>query len=329
MNKTVIITCVLIFFSLLSCTPVEVDNLDGIELTAVDVHVNYTSAKVFGTITDVVDPQRITGIEIRYGRSYDSLTETSVATYDKYNGFNADLLSLEDGCMYYYRVDIIVGKSKIVGDVMDFVTFPAGPIDLDLPSGKKWASHNVGAEIPTDAGGYYAWGEIDEKTCYAWDTYKYCVDGMSNKLTKYVSHNYWAYNGIYDGLYELMPEDDVAYNMYGVGWSIPSYKDWQEILENCRITPVIINGVHGVKVSSNVDANNFKKFIFLSSQHGLYTGTDKNFSWSYYWTSTLNDVSYEAMKVYISSTYSLDSYAIYSIPYHRCYGLSVRPVYTK
>ena len=36
-------------------------------------------------------------------------------------------------------------------------------IDLGLPSGIKWASHNVGATKPEEYGGYYAWGETEEK----------------------------------------------------------------------------------------------------------------------------------------------------------------------
>ena len=36
-------------------------------------------------------------------------------------------------------------------------------IDLGLPSGTKWACCNVGASSPEKAGGYYAWGETEEK----------------------------------------------------------------------------------------------------------------------------------------------------------------------
>ena len=39
-------------------------------------------------------------------------------------------------------------------------------IDLGLPSGTKWACCNVGASRPEEYGGYYAWGETEEKDYY-------------------------------------------------------------------------------------------------------------------------------------------------------------------
>ncbi|MBQ6065098.1 MAG: hypothetical protein IJK87_15950 [Prevotella sp.] len=52
-------------------------------------------------------------------------------------------------------------------------------IDLGLPSGIKWASCNVGATKPEEYGGYYAWGETEEKEVYDWSTYLHC-DGSYN-----------------------------------------------------------------------------------------------------------------------------------------------------
>ena len=39
-------------------------------------------------------------------------------------------------------------------------------VDLGLPSGLLWASHNVGAERPEDYGDYFAWGETQPKSIY-------------------------------------------------------------------------------------------------------------------------------------------------------------------
>lgn len=43
-------------------------------------------------------------------------------------------------------------------------------IDLGLPSGTKWACCNVGATKPEEYGGYYTWGETEEKSVYDWST---------------------------------------------------------------------------------------------------------------------------------------------------------------
>ena len=47
-------------------------------------------------------------------------------------------------------------------------------IDLGLPSGTLWSCCNVGATKPEEYGGYYAWGETEEKDYYAWSTYIHC-----------------------------------------------------------------------------------------------------------------------------------------------------------
>ena len=46
-------------------------------------------------------------------------------------------------------------------------------VDLGLPSGILWAKYNVGATSPEEYGGYYAWGETEEKSSYTWENYKY------------------------------------------------------------------------------------------------------------------------------------------------------------
>ena len=56
-------------------------------------------------------------------------------------------------------------------------------VDLGLPSGKRWATCNLGAENPWDSGNHYAWGETDVKTEYTWKTYKWCKESES-KLTR-------------------------------------------------------------------------------------------------------------------------------------------------
>ena len=62
-------------------------------------------------------------------------------------------------------------------------TAPEGVEAVDLGLSVLWASCNVGAESPEEYGGYYAWGEIEEKAEYDWSTYKWC-DGDYDALTK-------------------------------------------------------------------------------------------------------------------------------------------------
>jgi hypothetical protein len=46
-------------------------------------------------------------------------------------------------------------------------------VDLGLPSGKLWATCNVGATQTTGKGLLYAWGETKPKTTYTWENYKW------------------------------------------------------------------------------------------------------------------------------------------------------------
>lgn len=89
----------------------------------------------------------------------------------------------------------------------------SGLVDLGIPN-ILWADHNVGATNPWDYGDYFAWGEVNTKTTYTWDTYAY---GTENNLTKYTST---------DGNTFLKTSDDVAY-INDNNHCIPSQTDMQ------------------------------------------------------------------------------------------------------
>ena len=79
-------------------------------------------------------------------------------------------------------------------------------VDLNLPSGLKWATMNVGATEPTGFGKYYSWGETvaggEEditnvrnynynsknsyvKSYYDWTTYKWSASSNGSGFSKY------------------------------------------------------------------------------------------------------------------------------------------------
>lgn len=311
----------------LSCeelAPSVPDDISGISLKSVDVIVEYTAAKVYGEIRVSQNPERISEVRVQYGTSADYLSKSAKATYDTENGFSADLTSLEDGVQFFYRVDIIVGKTPIEGTVSTFITFPKGPIDLDLPSGKKWASQNIGAVVPTEAGDYYAWGEVEAKSRYEWSTYKYCKGAGFTDFTKYITKSYYSGGDTVDNRDELITEDDVARKMLGEHYSIPTYADWHELIENCDISVETINGTRGSKVSSKKDKNNNKKFIFLVGDTGYYSGTgivDKK-AYSYYWSSTLDtDINSSARNIEVNAIGLRETTGA------RYYGEFIRPIY--
>ena len=189
----------------------------------------------------------------------------------------------------------------------------AGYEYVDLGLSVKWATCNVGASKPEEYGGYYAWGETEEKENNSWNTYKWC-NGSSNTLTKYCTGSSY---GTVDKKTTLAPEDDVAHVKWGGNWRMPTRAEQDELREKCRWNWDTVNGVKGYKVTGP-NGNS----IFLPAA-GYRNGTGVNSRGSYgdYWSSSL--YSYDSDDAYNlgfrSGSYVWDNDSRY-------HGRSVRPV---
>ncbi|MBR3092624.1 MAG: DUF4114 domain-containing protein [Bacteroidaceae bacterium] len=179
-------------------------------------------------------------------------------------------------------------------------------VDLGLPSGTKWANMNVGAESPEDYGGYYAWGETEEKDWYDWSTYIHC-DGSAGTC-----------HDLGDDI--AGTEYDVAHVKWGGDWQMPTLDQLKELLDNTTSTWTTQNGVNG-RLFTGTNGNS----IFLPAsgyRRDNYLGHWYN---GYYWSSTrLPWYSDRAYELFFSSLYAdWDDYG------DRFYGQSVRPVHRK
>ncbi len=106
-------------------------------------------------------------------------------------------------------------------------------IDLDLPSGTRWACCNVGAETPEDYGDFYAWGETEVKPSYSFTEYSY-------------------YDELGDRIYDIGSDIsgtryDVAHVKWGGYWVLPSLDQLDELVKNCTYEFTTQNGVGGGK----------------------------------------------------------------------------------
>ena len=102
---------------------------------------------------------------------------------------------------------------------------------VDLGLSVKWATCNIGASSPQASGYYYAWGEISTKETFNGGTYKYNLyENGFLKLTKYCTNSYYGY---VDNKTNLDDIDDVALNLWGEKWRIPSVKEFKELINNC------------------------------------------------------------------------------------------------
>ena len=190
-------------------------------------------------------------------------------------------------------------------------------VDLGLPSGTLWATCNVGASSPEEYGDYFAWGEIEPKNDYSWSTYKYCK-GTFSTLTKYCTNSSC---GTVDNKTELEPSDDAATVNWGSGWQMPSYKQYEELINNSYTTTAwtTLNGVYGRKITSKSNGNSiFLPAAGICYDASLYlAGCD-----GHYWSRSLTNYSYNACALYFSTF-------IYTRYLYRYYGASVRPVRVK
>nr|WP_298160469.1 hypothetical protein [uncultured Prevotella sp.] len=93
-------------------------------------------------------------------------------------------------------------------------------VDLGLPSGLLWAECNIGASEPEEAGYSYRWGEV-EPINYDIE-YKF-KDG--NTYTKYTKK---------DAKTTLEPEDDAATVLWGKNCRMPTKKEFEELVKNCK-----------------------------------------------------------------------------------------------
>ena len=183
-------------------------------------------------------------------------------------------------------------------------------VDLGLPSGLKWATCNVGATKPEEYGGYYAWGEIEEKQKYSLSTYKWCK-GWYEKMIKYCADRV-------DNKAIIFPEDDVAHVKWGGSWRMPTRVEQDELRNNCTWTWTTQSGVNGYKVTSNNNGNS----IFLPAAGYRAVKDLRNIgSRGYYWSSLLyDDRTYYAYRLcFYSDNFDWDYNYIF-------YGFSVRPV---
>lgn len=214
--------------------------------------------------------------------------------------FSIEVTGLSPNTTYYYCAYVEVDGEYKYGEVLSFTTesetITVGDA-IDLGLSVKWASWNVGATAPEEFGGYYAWGEVEEKDDYSESTYLYYQNGEYVHIGADISGT----------------EYDVAHVKWGDGWRMPTKSELQELCENCSWNWTTQNGVNGYKViGSNGNS------IFLPAAGDRYGTEASSVSDGFYWSSSLVEGTYYAYLFYFYSRSTDWSY--------RYGGLPVRPV---
>ncbi len=239
-----------------------------------------------------------------------------------------------DGNTYNPR-KLLEDLDEVTTDITaEFVLPTITTVDLGLTSGNLWATCNIGTINPWNIGSYYAWGETQIKNNYSWENYKYC-NGTRESLTKY---NVGAEYSTVDNKKTLEPADDVATAIFGAEYSIPTYDDWQELIDECywvRTRNYNNHYVYGYIVyRAKTDADKGVKIDEDGTPSALYSLSDAHIF------LPLPEERYDMSGKYLGSGGSYWSASLYTNePYYACSlcgykegvdsrdcGQSIRPV---
>ena len=102
-------------------------------------------------------------------------------------------------------------------------------VDLDLPSGTKWATCNVGSNRPEGPGYFFAWGETTRKESYNESDYTLTISSLPNII--------------------YHTEHDAATVNWSSKWATPTKEQWKELVNWANWTYTTYNNINGWKVS--------------------------------------------------------------------------------
>lgn len=136
------------------------------------------------------------------------------------------------------------------------------PDAVDLGLSVKWASFNLGATSPSEAGYYFAWAETEPRTI---------SPGYDHKWSN--SNKYVIQSG--DG--QMDSADDAAAVNLGNGWRIPTRDEWLELKYDCTWTEEILDEVAGIRATSTKNGNSiffpYAGYADYSYENPRYNGT--------------------------------------------------------
>ena len=194
-------------------------------------------------------------------------------------------------------------------------------VDLGLPSGTLWATYNIGASSPYETGWYFAWGEVESREDFSWESYKF-----------FKGYDYHPNVGYFVLLEDIGSnicgtEYDAARVQWGNGWRLPNVKERYELRMHCWQIYTTENGVPGTRIYGPNQHN-----IFLPGcGSGLWYGEkDRHDDYcSYYWVGEEDPVTGNGSEVKPnnwSMNFFVQSGGMQSGQTNKAYGICVRPV---
>lgn len=156
-------------------------------------------------------------------------------------------------------------------------------IDLGLPSGTKWADRNLGATSVTSFGSYYAFGETLPKQTFSKSNYKG--------------------NATYPNI--ASTENDAATKKYGKGWSVPTKKQFEELLDNCEKSNAFVNGIMVVKLTGPNGNSIYMPYPSGRTMMKASTADNTKQLNDMWYNGTFSNTTYQNVKLVAKNTHTI------------------------
>lgn len=193
-------------------------------------------------------------------------------------------------------------------------------VDLGLPSGTLWATCNIGASSPYEAGYFFAWGEIEAKDLFTWENYQHFIQIVNDP----VLGAWYELDDLGENI--CGTEYDAARQIWGDKWRLPNGEERYELRMMCWNKWVTENGVNGCRIYGP-NGNS----IFIPAGGSKYYSCPelKNIE-GYVWCGDERE-EYSASHLLIKpcnriNTISVDSGTLQTIPVYKSGGINIRPV---
>jgi Fibrobacter succinogenes major domain (Fib_succ_major). len=260
--------------------PVKIDDVKTSNITV-------NSADVAVTLSGGLEDAMLVGIAYGTGASAlapaDATDNNHKVSTTVSGSVTFNFTNLQMHTTYYVMVYVKTSDGYVKSETMSFTTqakFPvAEAVDLDLPSGIKWASWNMGSTSPLDV-------PADYSTAYSWGD----AEGTFRSLSISDNPYFKDQNGADDHQVNIAgTKYDMATVQWGKGWQLPTLEQFKELINHCdmrvdRFTDGSGKTFAAYKLSSKKDPN---KFIYLPeaglrNSKGDYKQRGEG---CYYWTA--------------------------------------------
>lgn len=206
-------------------------------------------------------------------------------------------LGFHEDDVYIFQDDCFAGRS--IRPVLGNVKYNS----VDMGLSVDWATCNIGAVTPWEAGDYFAWGETAPKLSYF----------ESNSATHGKILEDIGGSEIYDA----------AVINCGLGWRLPTKEEFQELIDNCDWTWAEHNDHTGYFVTSRINGNTIFFPVTGWKEDGGHGNPETH---GVYWSSSVHEDSDYSNKAYGMAFYMDNIYRFLDIRYS---GLCIRPVREK